>query len=94
LFAGLGSVLGHEFSHAFDQTGSQYDIAGNVGKDWWSAETRKRFHNRTECFVGQYSNYTIPDVNLHVNGNRTADENIADSGGLKISYNVGIAINS
>lgn len=87
-YGAFGSVAGHELSHAFDSTGRHYDQNGNY-TDWWSEGTVEAFEKRAECFVDQYSNFTIPgpdDKPLHVNGRLTLGENIADAGGLSASF--------
>lgn len=87
-YGAFGSVAGHELSHAFDSTGRHYDQNGNY-TDWWSESTIKAFKEKTECFVSQYANFTVPgpdDKPLHVNGRLTLGENIADAGGLSASF--------
>lgn len=87
-YGAFGSVAGHELSHAFDSTGRHYDQNGNY-TDWWSKDTVDAFKKKTECFVEQYGNYTVPgpdDKPLHVNGRLTLGENIADAGGLSASF--------
>ncbi|KAI2487291.1 Endothelin-converting enzyme 1 [Pyrenophora tritici-repentis] len=87
-YGAFGSVAGHELSHAFDSTGRHYDQNGNY-TDWWSKGTIDAFKKKTECFVEQYSNFTVPgpdDKPLHVNGRLTLGENIADAGGLSASF--------
>ncbi|KAK9471831.1 uncharacterized protein V1510DRAFT_419133 [Dipodascopsis tothii] len=87
-FGAFGSVAGHELSHAFDNTGRQYDEFG-VLHDWWTPSTAAEFEDRAQCFVKQYSEYTVTDENgreLHVNGVLTEGENIADNGGLAASF--------
>lgn len=87
-YGAFGSVAGHELSHAFDSTGRHYDQNGNY-TDWWSNATVDAFKERAECFVGQYSKFSVPgpdDKPLHVNGKLTLGENIADAGGLSASY--------
>lgn len=82
-FGAFGSVAGHELSHAFDNTGREYDEHG-VLNDWWTEETSNEFETRADCFVKQYSEFTVVDENgreLHVNGVLTEGENIADNGG-------------
>ncbi|KAH7359692.1 hypothetical protein BKA66DRAFT_573986 [Pyrenochaeta sp. MPI-SDFR-AT-0127] len=84
----FGSVAGHELSHAFDSTGRHYDQNGNY-TDWWSKSTVEAFKEKTNCFVSQYGNFTVPGPNdkpLHVNGRLTLGENIADAGGLSASF--------
>ncbi|XP_012171205.2 endothelin-converting enzyme homolog isoform X2 [Bombus terrestris] len=82
-FGGIGVVMGHELTHAFDDQGREYDLHGNLHQ-WWNNATIERFKNRTECFVEQYSNFEIHG--RHVNGRQTLGENIADNGGLKAAY--------
>ncbi|KAK4446546.1 putative metalloendopeptidase [Podospora aff. communis PSN243] len=87
-YGAFGSVAGHELSHAFDSTGRHYDQYGNY-TDWWSNSTVKAFEERAQCFIDQYSNYTVPGPDkkpLHVNGRLTLGENIADAGGLSASF--------
>ncbi|USP78574.1 hypothetical protein yc1106_05848 [Curvularia clavata] len=87
-YGAFGSVAGHELSHAFDSTGRHYDQNGNY-TDWWSNATVDAFKHKTECFVEQYSNFTVPgpeDKPLHVNGRLTLGENIADAGGLSAAF--------
>ncbi|KAG9198389.1 hypothetical protein G6514_010233 [Epicoccum nigrum] len=87
-YGAFGSVAGHELSHAFDSTGRHYDQNGNY-TDWWTNSTVSAFKDRAECFVDQYSQFSVPgpdDKPLHVNGRLTLGENIADAGGLSASY--------
>ncbi|KAF1851270.1 zincin [Cucurbitaria berberidis CBS 394.84] len=87
-YGAFGSVAGHELSHAFDSTGRHYDQNGNL-TDWWSNATVDAFKEKTECFVSQYANFTVPRSNdkpLHVNGRLTLGENIADAGGLSAAF--------
>jgi len=83
-FGGIGIVIGHEMTHGFDDQGSQYDAQGNV-RSWWTPEDRKKFDERTECEVKQYSNFEVaPGQKL--DGRLTLGENTADNGGLRIAY--------
>lgn len=86
-YGAFGAVAGHELSHAFDSSGRNYDQNGNY-TDWWDNSTIKAFKKKTDCFVEQYSNYTIPtkDGPLAVNGKLTLGENIADAGGLTAAF--------
>lgn len=86
-YGAFGAVAGHELSHAFDSSGSNYDQNGNY-TDWWDNSTIKAFKTKTDCFVDQYHNYTIPtkDGPLPVNGKLTLGENIADAGGLTAAF--------
>jgi predicted metalloendopeptidase len=79
-----GGTIGHEMTHGFDDSGSQFDEAGNL-RDWWSKSTSKAFGDATRCVVDQYAQYeAVPGVKL--NGKLTSGENIADIGGVKIAY--------
>ncbi|CAH8510365.1 unnamed protein product [Schistosoma rodhaini] len=82
-FGGIGMVVGHEITHAFDQHGAKFDAKGNM-RDWWSAETLAAFEKNSQCMIDQYSNYSI--LNTSLNGKMTLGENIADNGGLKAAY--------
>ncbi|XP_012276317.1 endothelin-converting enzyme homolog isoform X2 [Orussus abietinus] len=82
-FGGMGVVMGHELTHAFDDQGREYDLHGNLHQ-WWNNATIERFKTRTECFVEQYNGFEIEG--RHVNGRQTLGENIADNGGLKAAY--------
>ena len=79
-----GSTFGHEFTHGFDDQGSQYDENGNLN-NWWTAEDRTKFIAKTKRIVDQYSGYTVLD-SIHVNGDATQGENIADLGGVVMGY--------
>jgi len=83
-YGGMGAVIGHEISHGFDDQGSKFDADGNL-KMWWTAETRKKFEERTALLGAQFDEYTVLD-SLHVNGKLTMGENIGDLGGLALAY--------
>lgn len=83
-YGGIGAVIGHEMSHGFDDSGSQYDKDGNL-KNWWTAEDRTKFEARTKQLGEQFDGYTVLDT-LHVNGKFTMGENIGDLGGLNAAY--------
>lgn len=86
-YGAFGAVAGHELSHAFDSSGRNYDQNGNY-TDWWDNSTITAFTKKTDCFVAQYHNYTIPtkDGPLAINGKLTLGENIADAGGLTAAF--------
>ncbi|KAI0221726.1 Neprilysin-4 [Lamellibrachia satsuma] len=84
-FGGIGVVIGHEITHGFDDQGRQFDLNGNL-KQWWPNDVIKKFNQRAQCIVDQYSSYTVPQVGINVNGKLTQGENIADNGGLKESF--------
>lgn len=83
-YGAIGMVIGHEMTHGFDDQGKQYDAAGNLN-NWWTAEDAKKFSDASARLVAQYSGFTVLD-SLHINGNLTLGENIADLGGLAIAY--------
>jgi predicted metalloendopeptidase len=83
-YGGIGAVIGHEMTHGFDDTGRQFDPQGNL-TDWWTPESAARFKERAAAVVKQFNGYT-PIDDLHVNGELTQGENIADLGGMKIAY--------
>ncbi len=83
-YGDTGGTVGHELTHAFDDEGSQFDAKGNL-KNWWTADDRKRFEERTACVRDQYSAYTAVD-DVHVNGELTLGENVADLGGEILAY--------
>ncbi len=83
-FGGIGAVIGHELTHGFDDQGSQFDAEGNL-RDWWTADDKKQFEERTGCVKDQYANFVAVD-DLKLNGKLTLGENTADNGGLRIAY--------
>jgi putative endopeptidase len=83
-YGAIGSVIGHEISHAFDDQGSQYDADGNL-HDWFTPEDHAKFAAKTKALVAQYNAYE-PVPGFHVNGELTLGENIADNSGLAIAY--------
>ena len=84
-YGAIGVVIGHEMTHGFDDQGRKYDKDGNLN-DWWTEKDAELFGKETKLLIKQYDNYTILD-SLHVDGKLTLGENIADLGGLNISYN-------
>lgn len=83
-YGGIGAVIGHEFSHGFDDRGSQFDWNGNLSS-WWTKEDRQRFEALAQSLIDQYNEYS-PLEGYFVNGKYTIGENIADLGGVTISY--------
>lgn len=83
-YGGAAAVIGHELTHGFDDEGRQYAADGNL-KDWWTKTDAKNFTERADKVVAQYNAFTVND-SLHVNGNLTLGENLADLGGLNIAY--------
>merc|ERR1712080_655437 len=86
-YGAIGIVVGHEITHGFDDQGSQNDWKGTV-VDWWEADTKKQFLEKTQCIIDQYNNYTVEveGETLNLNGINTQAENIADNGGIKVAY--------
>jgi endothelin-converting enzyme len=88
-FGAIGAIIGHEVTHGFDTSGRNYDGDGNL-RDWWTSSTAKEFEARANCMRNQYSEMVVygdsgkPVGN--VNGNQTIGENIADNGGVSLSY--------
>ncbi|MDB5293502.1 MAG: peptidase, partial [Phycisphaerales bacterium] len=83
-YGGIGAVIGHEITHGFDDQGSRSDGQGNM-KNWWTEGDRAQFTARTDKLVKQFDACVAID-DLHVNGKLTLGENIADLGGITISY--------
>ncbi|MFD2164325.1 M13 family metallopeptidase [Paradesertivirga mongoliensis] len=83
-YGGIGAVIGHEISHGFDDSGSQYDKDGTL-RNWWTDEDRAKFKAKAEALQKQFDDYTVLDT-LHVNGKLTLGENIGDLGGLNAAY--------
>jgi putative endopeptidase len=83
-YGGIGAVIGHEMTHGFDDQGCKYDAEGNM-KDWWSPDVKKRFDERADAVRKQFDGYVAID-SLHLDGKLTLGENIADLGGLSLSY--------
>jgi len=83
-YGAIGVVIGHEMTHGFDDQGRQYDKDGNL-KDWWTKEDADKFKARVKVLINQYNSYTVLD-NLHINGELTQGENLADVGGCMIAY--------
>ncbi|XP_039757009.1 endothelin-converting enzyme homolog isoform X2 [Pararge aegeria] len=84
-YGSLGTVLGHEITHGFDNFGRQFDQDGNL-LPWWTNGTISSFVNLTQCFIDQYSSYFVPELNKHVDGKKTLGENIADNGGVREAF--------
>ncbi|NUM49764.1 MAG: M13 family metallopeptidase [Flavobacteriales bacterium] len=83
-YGGIGAVIGHEFTHGFDDQGAKFDGNGNM-HNWWSDADKTKFKERTEVLVKQFNEYQ-PLENVFVNGELTLGENMADLGGLLLAY--------
>ena len=95
-YGALGSVIGHEITHGFDNTGRRLDKCGNL-RHWWSERSKQRFLQQAVCFVKQYEKYPMQEdldpeeakvltPKDKINGITTISENIADNGGLRAAY--------
>jgi putative endopeptidase len=83
-YGDTGGTIGHELTHGFDDQGSQFDAKGNL-KNWWSKGDREKFDARTKCVADQYSKYVMVD-DVHINGELTLGENVADLGGEILAF--------
>jgi putative endopeptidase len=83
-YGGIGAVIGHEISHAFDDSGSRFDADGNVN-NWWTPEDLAEFEKRGKALADQYSALEVLD-SVYVNGAFTLGENIGDLGGILGAY--------
>ncbi|XP_063993387.1 neprilysin-11-like [Diachasmimorpha longicaudata] len=84
----IGTVIGHEISHALDSTGRRFDKDGNA-VTWWSQPAIDKYEEHAQCFIHQFNNYTLYEDefrSIPVNGTVTLDENIADSTGLQVTW--------
>jgi putative endopeptidase len=85
-YGAMGAVIGHELTHGFDDQGSMFDGNGNM-QNWWTDDDRAKFEAKTKMLTEQFNQYVVIDsTGLKVNGELTLGENIADLGGLTISY--------
>lgn len=84
IYGGIGMVIGHEMTHAFDDQGAQYDKEGNV-KNWWTKEDYQKFRAKTQQLATLYSSFTVLDT-VHIKGALTLGENTADNGGIAMAY--------
>ena len=84
-YGGIGVVIGHEMTHGFDDQGRKFDKDGNL-TDWWTEDDATRFDERAKVLVEYFDNIVVVDT-VHANGTFTLGENIADHGGLQVSYN-------
>jgi len=87
-YGSVGTILGHEMSHGFDDDGRRYDARGEM-KDWWEPATVEGFKKRSGCISSLFSTYKV--MNKQVNGKLTLGEDIADAGGIKFAYRAFLA---
>ncbi|XP_065211489.1 endothelin-converting enzyme homolog [Planococcus citri] len=85
-YGGIGTIVGHELTHAFDNKGRRFNEIGNL-EDWWQADTLNSFEKKAECFVNAYANYSMDFERIVQRGDSkvTVGEDISDSGGFKQS---------
>ena len=83
-YGGIGMVIGHELTHAFDDQGAQFDKEGNV-KNWWTKDDYEKFKSKTQQVIDLYNTFTVLDT-VHIKGAMTVGENTADIGGVAIAY--------
>lgn len=83
-YGSMGAIIGHELTHGFDDQGAGFDADGNL-KNWWTTEDLANFKTKTNVLVKQFNDYVAID-DMHVKGELTLGENIADLGGLTIAY--------
>mmetsp|Transcript_69171 Transcript_69171/g.101387 ORF Transcript_69171/g.101387 Transcript_69171/m.101387 type:complete len:736 (-) Transcript_69171:109-2316(-) len=83
-FGGVGAIMGHELTHGFDNTGRKYDQDSRL-RDWWDKQTIDEYESRASCIAELYNGFEM--LGLHIKGNLTLGENIADFGGIKAAYN-------
>jgi putative endopeptidase len=82
-YGGIGTVIGHEMTHGFDDSGSKFDAAGNR-RNWWTPEDLKNFNARAECIINEYGEFNVAQ-GLNINGKLVTGEAIADLGGATIA---------
>ncbi|CAL8140610.1 unnamed protein product [Orchesella dallaii] len=83
-FGGMGSSIGHEITHSFDELGKLINKFGNI-ENWWDRETVTNYDLRKKCMINQYSSFYSNATRLNIKGEQTLSENIADNGGLKLT---------
>ncbi|CAC5413370.1 MMEL1 [Mytilus coruscus] len=85
-FGGIGFLIGHEYAHGFEVTGMKFDWKGLIRR-YWSDKSALKFRDKADCYVRQYSQYYIPEVDLNVtNGNKTLNENLCDNLGVRAAF--------
>ena len=83
-YGGMGSVIGHEMTHGFDDQGAKFDPTGNLA-NWWSDADLKAFKERAQCVIDQFNGFEV-EKGLNENGKLVVGESIADLGGLVVAY--------
>jgi len=88
-YGAIGTVIGHEISHSFDNNGAEFDATGAM-RNWWTDADRKKFEQAATALANQFDQYE-PFPGLHVNGKLTLSENIADVAGLAAAHDAYLA---
>lgn len=83
-YGAIGAVIGHEITHGYDDSGSNFDASGNL-KNWWTPDDQKNFQSRSECIVKQFDAFQV-EPGLNMIGKLVSGESIADFGGLTVAY--------
>jgi endothelin-converting enzyme/putative endopeptidase len=83
-YGNTGGTIGHELIHGFDDSGRQFDAAGNL-TDWWTEDDAREFEKRTACIADQYAQYTVVD-DIKINSKLSLGEDVADLGGLILAW--------
>jgi putative endopeptidase len=83
-YGGMGSVIGHEMTHGFDDQGAQFDPRGNLA-NWWTDADLANFKQRAQCVIDQFNSFEV-EKGLNENGKLVVGESIADLGGLVVAY--------
>lgn len=83
-WGGIGFILAHELVHGFDSQGRQFDGQGNL-RDWWGPQDTAEFERRADCVVREYSDF-VASSGVHLDGQHTLGENLADNGGARLAY--------
>jgi len=87
-YGGIGMLIGHEFTHAFDHTGKDFDMEGNIF-EWWTDNDLEEYNDLSQCFIDEYNEFYLEDSEgkkYNVNGANTLNENLADNGGIARAY--------
>ena len=83
-YGALGVMVGHELTHGFDARGRRFDARGSL-RDWWAPEDEREYLRRAQLLIDQFNGYVVID-GMHIDGQQTLSENLADLGGLEIAY--------
>jgi endothelin-converting enzyme/putative endopeptidase len=83
-YGAVGTIIGHEITHGFDDQGRKFDGQGNL-RDWWTPEDAKAYEQRDQCIIDEYTQ-EIPEAGVKQNGQLTAGEDTADNGGIRLAF--------